>query len=426
MPRLDITNRISRFAADQHGNFVLLFAVLLLPMLGLLGLGVDYSLALRTKTALDAGSDAAVLAAVTEAEQIIQSYSTANFDATSTAISYGQYAGQQVFLANTAMLHTASPPTITLTLQRQGQVINATGAYAAQSPTIFGKMFGTDMFNTAGTSTSSLTLPRYMNIYVLADVSQSMGIGATQNDMTQLASLTPGNCVFGCHVPQSNQTTSNETLAHNNNVQLRIDIVRKSIKNMIASAQSMSNGSPTIKIGIYTIQNDIVTLSNVSTDYVALQSSADQIDLGPNSASGIGDSNHSTSLSDFAASLSASGDGSSVNSPQSFVFVMTDGVSDVYGSSCGYSHCTRAFDPALCSPLKAKGATVGVIYTTYIPFPSNRAYVDLVQPFAADIAPNLQSCASPGYYFEASDGPAIQDATQRLFAQATQSGRLTQ
>lgn len=69
---------------------------------------------------------------------------------------------------------------------------------------------------------------------------------------------------------------------------------------------------------------------------------------------------------------------------------------------------------------------MGVVYTTYIPFPNEPAYRDLVQGFQRNIGSNLSKCATSGYYYEASDGPAIQAAVKALFAQATTQGILTQ
>ncbi len=422
---------LRRFAKDPSGNFVILFAFALVPMLGLMGLGIDYSLALRAKTALDASTDAALLAAATEAMQIIQTQSTANYDATPVAKYYGGVAGQMVFAANSATVRTVTPATLNLQVDRQpgSLTITATGNYTAQSPTVFGKMFGTKALNTKGAAASSLNLPKYMNIYVATDISQSMGIASTQAYMDQLASLT-GGCVFGCHVSQ-NASISNEQTAHNNNILLRIDVIKQAIQNMIYSASNTGGTSPTISIGLYTLQKDYATLSSPSTDYTTLQNIAGSIDLGPNRAAGDGDTNYPTSLNDFAGAVSASGDGSSTNSRQSFVFLMTDGVTDVPGncvapSGQNWGHCTGPFDYNLCTSLKSKGVTVGVIYTTYIPFPNIQSYRDLVAPFASQIPINLQKCASPGWYYEANEGPAIQQAINDLFNQAVSSGKLTQ
>ena len=430
---------LRRFARDRGGNFVILFALALVPMLGLMGLAIDYSLALRTKTALDASTDAALLAATTEAEQIIQTYSSPNYDATPLAIAAGQKVGQNVFTADAAMLHTASPPTLTLNLQRPdgGQTITASAYYNAKSPTFFGKMFGTTALNTNGIASSALTLPKYLNFYVAVDVSQSMGIASTQDYMNQLAKLTPNNCVFGCHVKQG-YSQSNEQIAHNNNILLRIDVLKNSIQNMIDQAdvinsRTNSPGRKLIETALYTLQESIprdsaqnlTTLQQLTSDYAALTRADSSLDLGNNDSSGVGDSNFSSSLPALVSlpEMSASGDGSGQNSPKSFLFIMTDGVVDVTGN-CTDGHCTSAFDQGLCQAFKNKGFTVGVIYTTYIPFPNEQTYRDLVQGFQPTIGSNLSKCATSGYYYEASDGPAIQAAVKALFAQATAQGTL--
>lgn len=406
-------------------------------MIGLLGLAVDFSFAMRAKTALDASTDAAVLAAATEASAIIQQQSTANYDATPVALTYGYLAGQNVFTANSANIRTATSPVLNLNLQRpsNGLVINATGSYTAQWPTMIGKMFGTSLINIGGKAASNLNLPKYMNIYVATDISQSMGIAATQTDMSNMSKLT-GGCVFGCHVKQSGQSQSQtyEQIAHSNNVTLRIDVIKTAIANMISSAQNLANGNPTISIGLYTLQERILAdsanyynvLSAPTTNYATLSTVANAIDLGNNDTGGTGDSDFANSVSLFSSNeVGTSGDGSSSGSKQNFVFLMTDGVQDIKGS-CVDGHCTQAFNPQLCSALKSKGVTVGVIYTTYIPFPNEQTYMDLVYPIQAQIAPNLKSCASSGWYYEASDGPAIQAAVNALFAQAISAGRLTQ
>ena len=137
----------------------------------------------------------------------------------------------------------------------------------------------------------------------------------------------------------------------------------------------------------------------------------------------------------LTSTVPTSGSGTSA-SPQQFVFLLTDGVGDVYASSLSNcpagtvgwngSHCTAAFDPSTCATLKNKGVTIGVIYTTYLPIPGESSYETLVAPFVNNLSPNLQSCASPGYFYQASDANDIQVAINALFAKATGHGVLTQ
>ena len=107
-----------------------------------------------------------------------------------------------------------------------------------------------------------------------------------------------------------------------------------------------------------------------STAYSSLYATAGTLDLGDNNASGIGDTDYSHAMTALTSTVPNSGNGSAGN-PQQFVFLMTDGVQDVWAqnfSGCpsgtvGWngSHCTQAFDPSTCSGLKNKNVTIGVI-----------------------------------------------------------------
>jgi hypothetical protein len=64
------------------------------------------------------------------------------------------------------------------------------------------------------------------------------------------------------------------------------------------------------------------------------------------------------------------------------------------------------------------------LYTTYLPLPTNSFYNQHVKPFVSNIGPSLQSCASPGLYFEVSPTQGISDAMTALFQKAVTSARL--
>ena len=286
---------------------------------------------------------------------------------------------------------------------------------------------------------------------MVTDISQSMGLAATTAGQSQLASLT-GGCQFGCHVYQNGQsgTQPYETQAHAAGIQLRIDVIRQATQNMIRTAQQLATSTPFISFGLYTLQGGnnttdqygkkadgqpFTTMASPSTSYTSLYATAGALDLGDNNGNGIGDTDYADAMTALTSTVPSSGTGAS-GSPQQFVVQMTDGVDDVWASSfsncpsgtVGWngSHCTMAFDPSTCTALKNKGVTVGVIYTTYLPIPGDGAYEGLVAPFVDKLAPNLQSCASPGWFYQASDANDIQVAINALFAKATGHGVLTQ
>ena len=435
-----LVNGFREFVGNKRGNVGIIFGASLIPLIGMTGLAIDYGVATSDKIKLDNAADAAAIAAVTTAGNYYTTNSATDANAQADAVSAGLAQAVSAFAVNAGSVAFATVPTPTINLVPNGLNFTATVTYKTSSTNHFGQIFGSNSIAIVGSAQSTRTLPRYMNFYIAVDVSQSMGLGATTSDMTNLYSKV--SCVFGCHVPQSGQSVSNESVAHNANpsITLRIDVIRQAIQSMITSAQGDKDpaGNPLVKFGIYTIQYDSTTVTAPTSNSATLTTAVNNIDLGPNNAGGTGDSNFATSLATLASSFPASGDGSSASKPLNFVFIMTDGVQDVAGN-CTSGHCTKAFDSSLCAPFKNKGATVGVIYTTYLPIFNTIAdysipgstdyninYQQLVLPFASSLTPNLTTCASSGYFYQATDGPSIQAAINALFAQTYSVARLAQ
>jgi hypothetical protein len=265
-------------------------------------------------------------------------------------------------------------------------------------------------------------------------------------------------CVFGCHVPGYNnngtvQTYSNEYLARyvSPAITLRIDSAITAIQDIIGQAQSANNTGGNLKIGLYTMASLPVvtgnpgapyyaTISSPTSNFTTLSTLASTIDLdNVNAYWGWGDSDFPDSFSDFNSGVLAnasSGTGYNSASPLNYVFIITDGVQDTYGTSCSstYDHCISALSSSLCAQFKTK-ATVGVIYTTYLPvYKANNSangldseYSLMVAPIISQVPANLQACASSSsYYYEASDGPALISAMQQLFASTYSASRISQ
>ena len=61
---------LQRFLGDSGGNLTTMFALTLLPVLGLIGITVDYTQSSTRKATLDSIADSASLAAVTPARNM--------------------------------------------------------------------------------------------------------------------------------------------------------------------------------------------------------------------------------------------------------------------------------------------------------------------------------------------------------------------
>jgi hypothetical protein len=421
------------------------------------GFAADFAYASYINRGLQSAADAAVLAATSQSAAT----SGGGYGNTSWLTSYGS----DVFAGNIANLPVSNvTPTFTVKPNGTGGVI-AAASYTYAVPTFISSIIGIPTLTVSGSAKATANPLTYIRYYILVDISQSMGIGATQSDMdtlynrvAQYNSGTDGEqgCTFGCHVVSQGltnsggtQTITNEYLAHNLSpkVTLRIDSAVAAIQDVITQAQAAAGANANISIGLYTMNDDytngtlVRTISAPSTNYTGLSATAATIDLGNNESWGAGDSDFPDQLSAFVSNdLAANGSGASAVSPLNYVFIITDGLADVQGS-CPSGHCTSALNPSNCSAIQAK-ATVGVIYTTYNPIylytnPTGSKwvssttldplYISLVQTPAASIASNLQSCAtSLTYYYEASDGPAIDSGMRTLFASSLATAHLTQ
>jgi Flp pilus assembly protein TadG len=444
--------RIKRSAANARGNVALIFALCTPVLVAAIGFATDYGYATYINQGLQSAADAAVLAATSQsAATAMGGYGNTGFLATK---------GTEVFLGEIAKLPApanAVTPSISVVSNGTGGVI-ATASYSYAVPTFISGIIGMPTITVSGNAKATANPLTYINYYILVDVSQSMGIAATQTDMNTLYNrvVQYGNgsdgeagCTFACHVTTGSQTYTNEYLAHNISpkVTLRIDSAVSAIQTIIGLAQSAAGANQNIKIGLYTMNEDptngslVRTISAPSTNYTHLTDLAATIDLGNNNSSGVGDSDFVDQLSTFNTNdLAAQGSGVSAVSPLNYVFIITDGLSDVAGACNSSGHCTGPLTPSNCSTLKTN-ATVGVVYTTYNPIYNyvlsgstyvpgttyENNYLNLAASYVGSIPSALQSCAtSSNYYYEASDGPAITAGMTALFASSLKTAHLTQ
>ena len=115
------------------------------------------------------------------------------------------------------------------------------------------------------------------------------------------------------------------------------------------------------------------------------------------------------------------GSGAASDKPQEVMFFVTDGVEDEMVKD---SRVQSLMDPNWCTTIKNRGIRIALIYTTYLPLPTNSWYNTYISPFQANIGSTLQSCASPGLFFEVSTDQDISEAMTKLFDYAVQTAFL--
>jgi len=174
-------------------------------------------------------------------------------------------------------------------------------------------------------------------------------------------------------------------------------------------------------------------LSALSADLANAKKKAADIDLMSIPSQGYNNdqmTDFDRAMTQIADKIGKPGNGASSATPDKVVFFVSDGVGDSYKpTGCtkklNGGRCQEPIDTKLCTALKNKGYRIAVLYTTYLPLPTNDWYNTWISPFQSQIGSKMQECASPGLYFEVSPTEGISDAMSALFKRIITSPRLT-
>ncbi|MGO9133223.1 MAG: TadE/TadG family type IV pilus assembly protein [Methylovirgula sp.] len=427
--------RLTRdFGRDRRANVAMIFAFLLIPVLFAAGMGVDYATAARKRSKLDAAADSAVLTAVTPSSMAL---SAAN----------AQTLAQNMFnsLASQVQGLKSGSLTATVTVTDSGLIRTATITFSASSVNSFGGIIGRTTLTIGGKSTASASLPPNIDFYMLLDDSPSMAIAATTAGINTMVANTSsqGGCAFACH--ESHPSTDNlgnpggednYQLARNLGVTLRMDLLVTATQNMISQAVTTeTQTNATYRMAIYTFDNSFNNIISLTSNLSSAQSSAGNIQLLEVYSNNYltktnNNSDTDTDFSDAMSSINAimptpgGGTQAKTDSPQEVLFIVTDGVEDAMVSG---SRVQALMDTSWCTTVKNRGIRIAVLYTQYLPLPTNSWYNTYIAPFQSQIAGNMQSCASPGLYTQVTTDSDISAALTALFNTAVaQASHLTQ
>jgi Flp pilus assembly protein TadG len=423
---------LHRFMRDRTANVAMIFALASVPMVFLTGMGIDYTMAADRRVQLNSAADAAALAAVTPS-MMAQSVSTATttaqntFNAQASAVSGVTYLAKNVSVAITT----------------SGSVRTVTVSYTASSANSFPSVLGQQTITISGSSQSTAGLAPNIDFYLLLDDSPSMAIAATQSGINTMVSNTAsqGGCAFGCHEshPSADDLGNpggedNYALARNLGVTLRIDLLSQAAQNLMTSAQSTENSNAaSYRMAINTFDTTTNTIGALTSNLTTAQSEASTIGVlevydnnwltsGNNNSDT--DTNYDTAMKNINSAMPNPGSGTNVkgDTPQEVLFFVTDGVEDEMVSG---SRQQSLMDNGWCTTIKNRGIRIAVLYTTYLPLPTNSWYNTYIASFQPNIGSTLQSCASPGLYYEVQTGGDISAAMIGLFQLAVQSAYLS-
>jgi Flp pilus assembly protein TadG len=437
---------LSAFHQDRRGSIVLIFAFALVPIILAIGALIDYSLASRTKTALDAYADAAALTAV-------------NQPAMALPLSTVKTNAETIFRAEAGNLKVATLDSVTATVTDSAFKRTAKVDYVATVPTTFMGLASINSVTVAGTATAESALPTYIDFYLLLDNTPSMGLGATMTDINAMVAATKNkssdaNCAFACHIKNGTQDDPNDYyhIAKKLGISMRIDVVRTATQKLMDTASQTQGSNSQFRMALYTFGakaevKQLTAVQTLTSNLTTAKTSAAAIDLMTvpyQNYKGDTTTDLPSTLAAVNNEIGTPGDGATADSPQKVLFFVSDGVSDrEIGATClkkkttsqdpqtkvNYNRCQEPLNTENCASIKSRGIKIAVLYTTYLSLDAgayyNDWYVSWIKPFKSEIATQMEACASPGLYFEVSPSQGIAEAMEALFKKALRQARLT-
>lgn len=434
---------IGRFRRDRSGNIAVIFTLALIPILSALGCAVDYSRATQLRSKLQAAVDAASVGSVAKKSPAFIAAGTMTSDG---PIAVGVTDATNIFNGNMSGVTGYTLNSMTPVVTKTGNVVTSTVTFSANVPTMFLGVMGKSTMTVNGTSVATTTMPLYIDFYLLLDNSPSMGVGATPADVTKMVNNTSDKCAFACH--DYNDSNNYYNLAKSLGVTTRIDVLRTATQSLMDTASATQTYSSQFRMAIYDFGAASKTIGlralfSLSSSLSSAKTAAGNIDLmgvyGNNDAyTADKDTQFSTVIPQINNAISSPGAGTS-SAPLKYLFFVSDGVADEYNTSClkptaSGGRCQSPINPALCTTLKNRGIKIAVLYTTYLALPTNSWYNTWISPFNvgpygpspnSEIAKNMESCASPGLYFEVSPTQGISDAMNALFQKAVADARIS-
>ncbi|MBN8986608.1 MAG: pilus assembly protein [Rhizobiales bacterium] len=438
---------IGRFRRDTSGNVAVIFALAVLPVMAAVGCAADYSRANQLRSKLQAAIDAASVGSVSKTAP---GFIAAGAMTSDGPIPAGVTDATNIFNGNMSGVSGYSLNSMTPVVTKTAGVVTSTIQFSANIPTMFLGVVGKTTFTVTGSSTATTNMPLYIDFYLLLDNSPSMGVGATPADVSTMVSNTPDQCAFACH--DLNNSNNYYNLAKRLGVTTRIDVLRSATQSLMDTAAATATYSSQFRMAIYDYGGaassaGLRALFSLSSSLSSAKSAAGNIDL--MTVNGQNDNNDqdtafSKLLPAINTAISSPGTGTS-SSPLKYLFFVSDGVADESNASClktmYNSHwgnisprCMSPINPALCTTIKNRGIKIAVLYTTYLNLPTNTWYMDWIDPFNkgpygpspnSEIAQNMQSCASPGLYFEVSPTQGISAAMNALFQKAVADAHIS-
>jgi Flp pilus assembly protein TadG len=401
--------RAADFRKDTSGATVVLFALMLVPILAIIGAGIDFSRQSMLRSDLANAADAAVLAAVS---------APAGTDRKKLAEDMFAKAANQISGAQGIVIEK---PTVEVDDGAGRVAVKLT--FGATRDLWFGWAHKGTANRVSGTAGGAQEVKKFMDIQFLVDVSASMGLAAYEAGQVQLHAAT--GCAFACHLTGGPKSYNKDTSGNSGydkaralGITLRIDVVRSAITQAITLIEQTRGTKPElITAGLQSFESKHKVELESTDNMGALTTAAAGLQLGEHTYTDV-------AVNEFKNGPGkTSGDGSSASERQQVMVLITDGVQSLLHPD--QWHITSPMQTEHCKQMKKKGVTIAVLEIVYVP-KLNQHYGWHVGRHGTALVDAMKECASEGLYAKANTPEEIYQAMMKIVGDALQKPQLTQ
>lgn len=462
-----LSKRFDSFRKDRRASVATTFALSLIPMMGLLGAATDYATVVATRAKIQGIADAAALAAVNDTTVKPTLTWPQQYDESKKA-------AKDTFEALLALANmTGASASGTYEIKLEGTQVTAKVCYSGTQQVMAMALAGFASMEFNGCAKASSAPPLYVTVYVLADASGSMGIGASSADQSLMEKRL--GCTFACHTldwktAMFNPTCENRgswddgskttTCAHKIGAKTRFDIVRGALVDVMDDASKMEKLPDQFRFAVYKFSNTLTEVLKETSDLNTAKATTQKMEM---DVAGAG-SNFRVGMRELLKKIPTSGDGKTADKPKVMLLLMTDGVE---GNVKEYSECrkanvngknqnvcnywgswngdndfvlnnpgfysgaerSQAIDVKVCDGFKSKGVTVATLNTEYVtpPGSGDSRYKQIESMLKPVIRSTMRSCATlPEFAYFATTPGEIQMATEMMFKSLMLKARIVQ
>lgn len=388
----------------RNGSVALIFALAIVPIVGILGVAVDYSRYSDMRVNMQNAADSAVLAAAKAETKELATLEMSKIAGAYNLDSQG-LKGLNVSLVD---------------YKKGSAEVKISGAFDATFTKILG-IYSKPLEVRAATNKNSSTRAmssKHATVYIAVDKSGSMLLAANEAERIKLEAATKSvtqavypmlnGCQFACHQAMWWTPVKFYTVAKSNGILLREDILNPAVETLINEV--IDSGAGRRRVSTIGFSAEAKMLIGPTTSKSAAISS---LSLFPEEKQT--DTFFEVVMPQIKGMVGRQGAGDSADEPDKILVLVTDGLRSSTNSTLPPPLGEHVpIETHLCTSIKSTGIKLAVMDIAYRKSPENAIFNERVASVYNDISPKLKECASDGMYFYVPFGDSMKGQFQAL------------